>query len=153
MPHLLILVKLHKLEFYHAQARSCLRKKHALDSCVEKRNSALDNIQSLLAHIEEAKSNAEVRKNMQRLYQIVFCGFWCYMSVWLQVLEAYKLGVAALKSTMKESGLTEDSAADTMVQVQEVSCYNKMFVCLFVRLCRIYAVSSEHFWMEADCGW
>lgn len=75
MPHLLILVKLHKLECFHAQARSCLRKKHALDSCVKKRTSALDNIQSLLNHIEEAKSNAEVRKNMQRLYQVVLCGF------------------------------------------------------------------------------
>jgi hypothetical protein len=68
----------------------------------------------------------------------------------LQVLEAYKLGVAALKSTLKESGLTEDSAADTMVQVEEVSCYNKTFV--FVRLRRMSAVSSEHAWMEADCG-
>jgi hypothetical protein len=70
MPHFLILVKLHKLEFYHVQARSCLRKKHALDSCADKRTSALENIQSLLTHIEEAKSNAEVRKNMHRLYQI-----------------------------------------------------------------------------------
>jgi len=68
----------------------------------------------------------------------------------LQVLEAYKVGVAALKSTLKESGLTEDSAADTMLQVEEVSCYNKTG--MFVRLCRIYAVSSEHSWMEADCG-
>jgi len=76
-------------------ARSCLRKKHALDSCVAKRTSALDNIQSLLTHIEEAKSNAEV-------------------------LEAYKLGAAALKSTFRESGLTEDSAANTMVEVEEV---------------------------------
>ena len=118
MPLLLILVKLHKLEFYHVQARSCLRKKHALDSCVAKRTSALDNIQSLLTHIEEAKSNAEVRKNMQRLYQIVLCGFWCYMRVWLQVLKAYKLGAAALKSTLRESGLTEDSAANTMVEVE-----------------------------------
>lgn len=47
--------------------------------------------------------------------------FWCYASVWLQVLEAYKLGVAALKSTFKESDLTEDSAADTMLEVEEVS--------------------------------
>jgi len=68
----------------------------------------------------------------------------------LQVLEAYKLGVAALKSTLKESGLTEDSAANTMVQVEEVSCCNK--TCMFVRLRRISAVSSEHSWMEADCG-
>lgn len=76
-------------------ARSCLRRKHVLDSCVDKRTSALDNIHALLTHLEEAKSNAEV-------------------------LEAYKLGVAALKSTWKESGLTEDNVADTMVQVQEV---------------------------------
>lgn len=40
----------------------------------------------------------------------------------MQVLEAYKLGVAALKSTLNESGLTEESATDTMVQVEEVSC-------------------------------
>lgn len=73
------------------------------------------------------------------------------MSVLLQVLEAYKLGVATLKSTLKESGLTADSAADVMVQVEEVSWYNT--TCRFVRLCGIYAVSSENSWMEADCGW
>jgi len=50
----------------------------------------------------------------------------------LQVLKAYKLGAAALKSTLRESGLTEDSAANTMVEVEEVSCYNK--TCMFVRL-------------------
>jgi hypothetical protein len=48
-----------------------------------------------------------------------------YIGVWLQVLEAYKLGVAALKSTLKGSGLTEDRAADTMVQVEEVSWYKE----------------------------
>ena len=88
---------------------------------MDKRTSALDNIRALLTHIEEAKSNAEVRKKMHRLHQIILCGFWCYASVWLQVLEAYKLGVAALKSTLKESDLTEDSAADTMLEVEEVS--------------------------------
>ena len=73
------------------------------------------------------------------------------MSIRLQVLEAYKLGVAALKSTLKESGLTADSAADAMVQIEEVSWYNK--TCMFVRLCRIYAVSSENSSMEEGCGW
>jgi hypothetical protein len=62
-------------EFYAVQARSCLRKKHVLDNCVDKRTSALDNIHALLTHIEEAKCNGEVRKNMHRLYQIVLCGF------------------------------------------------------------------------------
>lgn len=76
-------------------ARSCLRKKHVLDSCIEKRTSALNNIRLLLTHIQEAKSDAKV-------------------------LEAYKLGVAALKSTLKGSGLTEDNVADTMVQLEEV---------------------------------
>jgi hypothetical protein len=47
------------------------------------------------------------------------------IGVWLQVLEAYKLGVAALKSTLKGSGLTEDSVADTMVQLEEVSWYKE----------------------------
>jgi hypothetical protein len=44
---------------------------------------------------------------------------------WLQVLEAYKLGVAALKSTLKGSGLTEDSVADTKMQLEEVSWQKK----------------------------
>ncbi|XP_021935983.1 charged multivesicular body protein 7 isoform X3 [Zootermopsis nevadensis] len=76
-------------------ARNCLRKKHVLDSCTDKRTSALDNIHLLLTRLQEAKSD-------------------------VKVLEAYKLGVAALKSTLKGSGLTEDSAADIMVQVEEV---------------------------------
>jgi hypothetical protein len=138
------------IKFYHVQARSCLRRKHVLDSCVDKRTSALDNIHALLTHLEEAKSNAEVRMNMRRLYRIVLCGFLCYMIVWLQVLEAYKLGVAALKSTWKESGLTEDNVADTMVQVQEVSWYKKKR--MYARLRRIYAVSSEHSGMKAYFG-
>jgi hypothetical protein len=50
-------------------------------------------------------------------------GFRGSIGIWFQVLEAYKLGVAALKSTLKGSGLTEDSVADTMVQVEEVSWY------------------------------
>jgi hypothetical protein len=40
---------------------------------MDKRTSALDNIRALLTHIEEAKSNAEVRKKMHRLHQIILC--------------------------------------------------------------------------------
>lgn len=76
-------------------ARSCLRKKHVLDQCIDKRMSALDNVRVLLSRIREAETDAKV-------------------------LEAYKFGSSALKSTLKTSGLTEDSAADTMLQVQEV---------------------------------
>ncbi|KAJ9599619.1 hypothetical protein L9F63_026531, partial [Diploptera punctata] len=76
-------------------ARSCLKKKHVLDKCIEKRMSALDNVRILLSHIREAETDAKV-------------------------LEAYRFGASALKSTLKTSGLTEDNAADTMLQVQEV---------------------------------
>jgi hypothetical protein len=54
--------------FDHAQARSCLRKKHVLDNCVDKRTSALNNIRLLLTRIEEAKSDAKVRKKKCRDY-------------------------------------------------------------------------------------
>jgi hypothetical protein len=115
--------------FDHVQARRCLRKKHILDRCVDKRTSALDNIHLLLTHVQEAKSDAKVRKNIQSLHQVPM-RLQGYTGVWLQVLEAYKLGVAALKSTLKMSGLTEESAADTMVQVEEVSWYTEQTMCL-----------------------
>jgi hypothetical protein len=62
---------------------------------------------------------------------LMLWGFHISTGVCLQVLEAYKLGVAALKSTLKRSGLTEDSVADTMVQLEEVSWHNKQTEFLF----------------------
>jgi hypothetical protein len=65
-------------------------------------------------------------------------------AVWLQILEAYKLGISALKSTLKGSGLTEDSVADTMVQVEEVSWYKEKnkFLFSYLNICS----SFRKFW-------
>jgi hypothetical protein len=57
----------------------------------------------------------------------------------LQVLEVYKLGAATLKSTLKESGLTADSAADVMVQVEEVSWWSQL---MQMELCMCNTISG-----------
>ncbi|KAK3930757.1 Charged multivesicular body protein 7 [Frankliniella fusca] len=76
-------------------AKSCLRKKKELEKVIEKRSSALDNVQVLLARIRDTSSDS-------------------------QVLESYQVGVAALKKTFKAAGLTEDDVANTMDEVKEV---------------------------------
>ncbi|XP_069698491.1 charged multivesicular body protein 7 [Periplaneta americana] len=76
-------------------ARSCLRKKHVLEKCMDKRFTALENIRMMLNRIQDASSDAKI-------------------------LEAYKMGLAALKNTLDASGLTEDTATSTMVQIEEV---------------------------------
>lgn len=76
-------------------AKSCLRKKKELEKCIEKRAVALDNVLTLLSRIREAESDSKI-------------------------LESYKMGLSALKTTFKEAGLTEDSVSDTMNSVQEV---------------------------------
>ncbi|KAG8332191.1 Charged multivesicular body protein 7 [Homalodisca vitripennis] len=77
------------------RAKSCLRKKRELDKCIVKRASALENVQVLLSRVKEAESDGEI-------------------------LESYKMGLAALKATFKEAGLAEDNVNQTMDQVQEV---------------------------------
>ncbi|XP_063231773.1 charged multivesicular body protein 7 isoform X2 [Bacillus rossius redtenbacheri] len=76
-------------------AKSCLRKRRQLDQCAEKRLSALENVRHLLARLQDTESDA-------------------------QVLEAYRTGVSALRRALGEAGLTEDTAATAVLQVQEV---------------------------------
>uniref|UniRef100_A0A1B6F3N6 Charged multivesicular body protein 7 n=1 Tax=Cuerna arida TaxID=1464854 RepID=A0A1B6F3N6_9HEMI len=76
-------------------AKSCLRKKRELDKCIVKRASALENVQVLLSRVKEAESDGEI-------------------------LESYKMGLAALKATFKDAGLSEDNVNQTMDHVQEV---------------------------------
>ncbi|XP_071443142.1 charged multivesicular body protein 7 [Hetaerina americana] len=76
-------------------AKSSLKKRHELEKCIEKRVVALENVQSLLHCVKEAQTDG-------------------------QVLESYKMGVAALKNTFKEAGLTEDSIESTRNELEEV---------------------------------
>ncbi|XP_067008360.2 charged multivesicular body protein 7 [Anabrus simplex] len=76
-------------------ARSCLRKKQKLEKCAEKRASALDNVQMMLSHLNEAQADSTI-------------------------LKSYQNAVNALKSTFKEGNLTEDTVSNTMNQVQEM---------------------------------
>ncbi|XP_046385999.1 charged multivesicular body protein 7 [Ischnura elegans] len=76
-------------------AKSSLKKRHELEKCIEKRVTALENVQSLLHRVKEAETDG-------------------------QVLESYKMGVAALKNTFKEAGLTEDNIETTRNELEEV---------------------------------
>ena len=80
-------------EFRHA-AKSCLRKKHELDKCIERRVASLRNVQTLLLQIKDAHSD-------------------------LEVLDAYKVGSNILKK-FEETGLTEDNVRETIDDLSEV---------------------------------
>lgn len=76
-------------------AKSCLRKKKELERSIEKRATALQNIQIIVARVKDAHSDS-------------------------QVLNSYKTGTAALKKKLDEDGLTEDSVTETMNDLSEV---------------------------------
>ncbi|XP_043469132.1 charged multivesicular body protein 7 [Leptopilina heterotoma] len=80
-------------EFRHA-AKNCLRKKHEIEKCIEKRGASLRNVQTLLSRIHDAHSDAEV-------------------------LDVYKVGCNILKK-FEETGLTEDNVRDTMDNLSDV---------------------------------
>lgn len=75
-------------------AKSFLRKKKELDSCIEKRSAALQNVQRLLTRIHDARYDTNT-------------------------LAAYKAGFNALKK-FEDTGLTENNAVETMDNMAEV---------------------------------
>lgn len=76
-------------------ALTYLRKKKEIEKRIEKQLKSLDNVQALISRIEESKYNAEV-------------------------LQSYAHGLAALKLSSKESGLTIDNVDETMAELAEV---------------------------------
>ncbi|KAK9508710.1 hypothetical protein O3M35_006202 [Rhynocoris fuscipes] len=77
-------------------AKSSLRKKKALDECIIKRITTMDNLDLLITRMRDTHSDAEV-------------------------FDSYKTGLAALKTTFKETGLTEDNVMDTMNDLEEIN--------------------------------
>uniref|UniRef100_A0A0A9Y3W9 Charged multivesicular body protein 7 n=1 Tax=Lygus hesperus TaxID=30085 RepID=A0A0A9Y3W9_LYGHE len=77
-------------------AKNCLRRKNEIEKQITKKLSAIDNLDSLLCRIRDAKSDAEI-------------------------LDCYKLGISALKTTFSETGLDEDSVANTMSELEEIN--------------------------------
>lgn len=78
-------------------AKSHLRKKHEIDKTIEKRSSALLNVQTLLSRIHDARSATDT-------------------------LQAYKAGYNVLKK-YEDTGLTEAHVHDTMDNVHDVRSY------------------------------
>ncbi|KAF6206626.1 hypothetical protein GE061_017862 [Apolygus lucorum] len=77
-------------------AKNCLRRKNEIEKQITKKLNAIDNLDSLLCRIRDAKSDAEI-------------------------LDSYKLGISALKTTFRETGLDEDSVANTMSELEEIN--------------------------------
>ncbi|ERL93876.1 charged multivesicular body protein 7 [Dendroctonus ponderosae] len=75
-------------------AKSCLVKKHQLEKQLEKKASALHNVQNCLEQLKGTHSNTHV---------------------W----EAYKNALDAFNTTYRETGLDEDAIDDTMVKLDE----------------------------------
>lgn len=63
---------------------------------LEKRANTLHNIQTLLARVEDAQSDSEI-------------------------LDSYKTALARLRAMFNETGLTEESVSETMLELEEVS--------------------------------
>lgn len=76
-------------------ALTYLRKKKEIEKRIEKQLKSLDNVQALISRIEESKYNAEV-------------------------LQSYAHGLAALKLSSKDTGLTIDNVDETMAELAEV---------------------------------
>ncbi|XP_014669408.1 PREDICTED: charged multivesicular body protein 7-like [Priapulus caudatus] len=76
-------------------ALSALRRRKAVERLLEKNEAALNNVHSLLLRLHEANSDA-------------------------MVYDAYKVGVAAIKKTFADGGLTPDSVNTTMDEMAEV---------------------------------
>ncbi|XP_066150974.1 charged multivesicular body protein 7 [Euwallacea fornicatus] len=75
-------------------AKSCLVKKHQLEKQLEKKASALHNIQNCLQQLEGTHTNAHV---------------------W----EAYKNALDAFNTTYKTTGISEEAVDDTMLKLGE----------------------------------
>lgn len=90
--------KRHLSKGHRHMAKTCLRKKHALENCLTKRSNALQNVQTLLARVHEANTDG-------------------------QVLESYKIALSSLKETFKSAGLSEDAVSETMLEMGEVSLF------------------------------
>ncbi|XP_066255747.1 charged multivesicular body protein 7 [Euwallacea similis] len=75
-------------------AKSCLVKKHQLEKQLEKKVSALHNIQNCLQQLEGTHTNAHV---------------------W----EAYKNALDAFNATYKSTGISEEAVDDTMLKLGE----------------------------------
>lgn len=71
---------------------------------------ALYNIQALLSKVQDVDVNSHV-------------------------LDTYKTALNSLKTTFKETGLSEDKVINTMLELEEVNKYNYLFTsdifCLF----------------------
>ncbi|GJQ77044.1 hypothetical protein Trydic_g23617 [Trypoxylus dichotomus] len=76
-------------------AKVCLRKKRDIEKVIEKRANTLFNIQTLLSRVEDAQSDSEI-------------------------LDSYKTALSRLRITFSETGLTEESVSNTMLELEEV---------------------------------
>ncbi|XP_052860154.1 charged multivesicular body protein 7 [Anopheles cruzii] len=76
-------------------AKSNLKKKHTLEQNMQRKVSALENLQHILSKIHDS----QLEKN---------------------IIEAYKLGTKTLKQAFADSGLTLDSVDNTLLELKDV---------------------------------
>ncbi|KRT81526.1 hypothetical protein AMK59_5143 [Oryctes borbonicus] len=76
-------------------AKLCLRKKKEIEKIIEKRANTLFNVQTLLSTIEDTYSDSEI-------------------------LDSYKIALSRLRATFNETGLSEESVSNTMLELEEV---------------------------------
>ncbi|XP_013135875.1 PREDICTED: charged multivesicular body protein 7 isoform X2 [Papilio polytes] len=83
-------------------AKNHLRRKHKISTRVQRCDAALDNVRQLLQQMREVDSNTAI-------------------------VDTYRTSSQAMKRTMKEGGLEEDSVFDTMDELKEVlESYNEV---------------------------
>lgn len=75
------------------QAKAALARRKQLQAFVDKRNAAMDNIQTMKIQLTQAKTDTKV-------------------------MDAYKMGLAALKKSFADPQLNEDKVQDTMFELE-----------------------------------
>uniref|UniRef100_A0A182FT74 Charged multivesicular body protein 7 n=1 Tax=Anopheles albimanus TaxID=7167 RepID=A0A182FT74_ANOAL len=82
-------------EGHKQSAKSLLKKKHMLESSVQRKINSLENLQQLLSRIQETQQN-------------------------IGILEAFNLGSITLKKTFADSGLNIRTVENTIMEMRDV---------------------------------
>nr|CAH7741053.1 unnamed protein product [Callosobruchus chinensis] len=93
--HIVNEAKMHINKKHRQMAKNLLRKKHELETRIQKKSNALLNVQTILQNLKDTNTNADV-------------------------LEAYKNAVAAFNNSVNNQGMSEDAVEDTMIELGDM---------------------------------
>lgn len=87
-----------------------------LQAVYDKRNQALSNIQTMKLQLAQAKTDSKVNC-VSKFTKFEHKHNSCYL---LQVMEAYKIGLSALKNSFGDPSMNEEKIQDTLFELETV---------------------------------